>query len=95
MKQKQKAMESPTPSDLEVPSEDAGSQHLEEVEGEAEQPRRSQRREWRIPPSNSNDFRIELPEFEGKLNPDEFLDWLHTAERIFEYKDILEDKKLK
>ena len=36
MKQTQKAMESPTPSDLEDPSEDAGSQHLEEVEGEAE-----------------------------------------------------------
>jgi len=34
-------------------------------------------------------------EFEGKLDPEEFLDWLHTVERIFEYKDVPEDKKVK
>ena len=45
--------------------------------------------------SNSNDFRIELPEFEGKLDPDEFLDWLQTVERIFDYKEVSEDKKVK
>jgi len=32
-------------------------------------------------------------EFEGKLDPDEFVGWLHTVERIFEYKDVLKDKK--
>jgi len=36
-----------------------------------------------------------MPEFEGQLDPDHFLDWLQTVERIFDYKDILEDKKVK
>ena len=48
---------SSTPEDL--------SHHSEEVEGEPEPSRRTPRREWSIPPPNSNDFRIELPEFEG------------------------------
>ena len=33
---------------------------------------------------NSNDFRAEIPEFKGKLGPEEFLDWVHTIERVFE-----------
>jgi len=45
--------------------------------------------------ANSNDFRVEIPEFGGKLDPEDFLDWLHTVERVFEYKDIPEDKKVK
>jgi len=44
---------------------------------------------------NTNDFRVEVPEFEGKLGLEEFLDWLHTVERVFEYKDIPDDKKVK
>jgi len=31
-------------------------------------------------PQNSNDFKVEIPEFEGKRDPDEFLEWLHTVE---------------
>ena len=45
--------------------------------------------------ANSNDFRVEIPKYEGKLDPEEFLDWLHTVERVFEYKDVPEDKKVK
>ena len=45
--------------------------------------------------ARANDFKIEIPEFEGKLDPEDLLDWLHTVERIFEYKDIPEDKKVK
>jgi len=44
---------------------------------------------------NTIDFKVEIPEFEGKLDPEEFLDWLHTVERVFEYKDVEEDKKVK
>ena len=43
--------------------------------------------------ANSNDFKVEVPEFEGKLNLEEFLDWLHMVERVFEYKDISKGKK--
>jgi len=29
---------------------------------------------------NTNDFKVEIPEFEGKLDQEEFLDWLHMVE---------------
>ena len=45
--------------------------------------------------ANSNDFRVEILEFEGKLDPDELLEWMHTVERVFEYKDVPDDKKVK
>ena len=45
--------------------------------------------------ANCNDFRVEIPEFEGKVNPEEFLDWMHTVQHIFEYKEVPEDKKVK
>jgi len=45
--------------------------------------------------ANTNDFKVEVPEFEGKLDPEEFFDWLHTVERVFKYKDVPEDKKVK
>jgi len=38
---------------------------------------------------------VEVPEFEGKLDPNEFLKWLPTGEGVFDYKEILEDKKVK
>jgi len=47
------------------------------------------------PTFNSSDFKVEILKFEGKLDPDEFLEWLQTFERIFEYKDIPEDRKVK
>jgi len=45
--------------------------------------------------ANSNDFRVKIPEFEAKLDLDEFLEWMTIVERIFEYKEVLEDKKVK
>jgi len=41
------------------------------------------------------DFRVDISEFEGQLDPAYFLDWLQTVERVFEYKDIPNDKKVK
>ena len=38
---------------------------------------------------------LNVLECEGKLDPDEFLEWLHTVERIFEQKAVQEDKKVK
>jgi len=40
-------------------------------------------------------FKVEIPEFESQLNPDEFINWLNTVQRVFEYKDIPDDKKVK
>ena len=41
------------------------------------------------------DFKVEIPKFEGQLNPDEFIEWMNTVERVFEYKDVPDDKKVK
>ena len=40
-------------------------------------------------------MKIEIPEFEGKTHPDEFIDWLHTVERVFDVKDLTEEQKVK
>jgi len=45
--------------------------------------------------SNFNDFKVDISEFEGKLDPDDFLEWIQTFESIFDYKEIPEDKKVK
>ncbi|XP_022023527.1 uncharacterized protein LOC110923773 [Helianthus annuus] len=33
-------------------------------------------------------IKIEIPEFDGRLQPDEFIDWISTVERIFDLRDI-------
>lgn len=48
--------------------------------------------EFRQEPFN---IKVEIPEFEGRAQPDEFIDWLLTVERIFEYKDVPEHRKVK
>jgi len=45
--------------------------------------------------ANSNDVRVEIPELEGKLDLQEFLDWMHIVECVFEYKDVPKDNKVK
>jgi len=45
--------------------------------------------------ANTNDFKVKIREFKGKLDPKEFLNWMHTVERVFEYKDVPKDKKVK
>jgi len=38
---------------------------------------------------------VEIPEFKGRLDPDEFLEWLQAVERAFEFKKLPEAKKAK
>jgi len=40
-------------------------------------------------------FKVNILEFEGQLDRDHFFNWLQTIERIFDYKDIPEDEKVK
>ncbi|GKV50482.1 hypothetical protein SLEP1_g57184 [Rubroshorea leprosula] len=47
------------------------------------------------PKSTDLGIKIDIPDFEGCLQQDEFIDWLHTVERVFELKDILDDKHVK
>ncbi|KAG6478337.1 hypothetical protein ZIOFF_061776 [Zingiber officinale] len=39
--------------------------------------------------------RVDIPEFHGHLQLEGFLDWLSAVEKIFEYKDIPDGKKVK
>ncbi|GJY57039.1 hypothetical protein Tco_0456154 [Tanacetum coccineum] len=50
-----------------------------------------------LPPSVefSRAFATENSEFDGKLHPDDFLDWLQTVERIFDLRDIPDNVKVK
>ena len=59
-----------------------------------DEPLRMARREPRFQ-GNTNDFKVEILEFEGKLDPEEFLDWLQTIEHVFYYKDVPKHKKVK
>ena len=40
-------------------------------------------------------LRLDIPEFEGRMHANDFLDWLNTVERVFEYCDPPEHKKVK
>ena len=45
------------------------------------------RRGGRRPPMDEfRDIKVEPPEFNGNLNPDEFLEWVQALDRIFEAK---------
>ena len=43
----------------------------------------------------TTEFKVDIPEFEGKLDPDDFVEWWQTVERIFEYKEIPDEQKVK
>ena len=88
---KQKAFTSPSRSNHGGMSE-AESQHSK-FEDEAE-PRRMPKRECHRTP-NFNDSRVDILEFKGKVDLDEFLEWLHIVEHILVYKEVLEDKMVK
>lgn len=40
-------------------------------------------------------MKVDIIEFEGKLDPNEFLEELRNIERVFNCQQILEDKKVK
>ena len=91
MKKKQLVLESATASNPEELSE-AESQHSIYEEDEPRRLVRTKRPSLNI---NCNDVRVDIPQFECKLNLKEVLDCLSTVERVFDYKDVLEDKKVK
>nr|GEW87634.1 RNA-directed DNA polymerase [Tanacetum cinerariifolium] len=43
----------------------------------------------------SNDIKVDIHEYNGKLDPDEFVEWLRTVELVFDYKQTTEDNKVK
>ncbi|GKV26633.1 hypothetical protein SLEP1_g35898 [Rubroshorea leprosula] len=58
--------------------------------------RRPQRPQQNVAPKSTNlGIKIDIPDFEGRLQLDEFINWLHTIERVFKLKDILDNKRVK
>lgn len=39
-------------------------------------------------------IKIDLLEYSGGLQDEEFIDWLNIVERIFKYKDVPDDRKV-
>ncbi|PKI74302.1 hypothetical protein CRG98_005305 [Punica granatum] len=39
--------------------------------------------------------KVDIPDFEGQMHPEDFIDWLATVERVFDFKNIFEEKKVK
>ena len=63
-----------------------------------EEPVENREEEMQQGSSSSDDgisIRSTRPRREAHLNLGHFLDWLQTVERVFEYKDIPDDKKVK
>ena len=56
------------------------------------QPRGGVQRQVPSPPRGEpkweSNFKIELPEFYGSLNHEEFMDWLNQVERIFDFHEV-------
>ncbi|PKU79185.1 hypothetical protein MA16_Dca000529 [Dendrobium catenatum] len=46
-------------------------------------------------PSDDSGVKVELPKFDGRLDPDEFVNWLHTVDRIVDFKEIPPDRVVK
>ncbi|KAK9740732.1 hypothetical protein RND81_03G056500 [Saponaria officinalis] len=40
-------------------------------------------------------LKLDIPDFDGELDPEKFLDWIRQAERVFEYKEYDEHKQFK
>nr|GEV72438.1 hypothetical protein [Tanacetum cinerariifolium] len=49
---------------------------------------------YRDDPIRSMGLKIEIPEFTGKVHRNNFIDWLSTAERVFDVRDILNKLKV-
>ncbi|GKA47368.1 transposon ty3-I gag-pol polyprotein [Tanacetum coccineum] len=50
---------------------------------------------YRDDPIRSLGLKIEIPEFTGKVHPDDFIDWLSTVERVFDVRNIPDKLKVK
>jgi len=84
LKQKQKVNEEPLQSDPRR-QEQVFGHNVDSSSGD--EPLRMARSE-RWFEENPNDFKVETPELEGKLDPEEFLDWLQIVKHVFGHKDV-------
>jgi hypothetical protein len=41
-----------------------------------------------------SDFKLDIPEFNGVLQPEEFLDWIAVVEEVLDFKGVPEDRRV-
>ena len=46
-------------------------------------------------PKLDYNFKVEVLEFQGSPKPKDFVDWLNTVERVFDYYEVMDEKKVK
>jgi hypothetical protein len=66
---------------------DFDQQWAEQNQNQRYEPRYEQKWEFSV--------KIDVPEFSGGLDPNDFTDWLNHVERVFEYHEIPDHKKVK
>lgn len=47
------------------------------------------------PRDDGRGLRLDLPDFDGAIKPEKFLEWLQRMERVFDYKDYDDNKRFK
>ncbi|KAL4577181.1 hypothetical protein LXL04_013285 [Taraxacum kok-saghyz] len=67
----------------------------EEEENPFGKPQQNSHNMSRDDPLRSFGVMIDIPDFEGRAHPDDFIGWLSTVERIFDLRDIPEHLKVK
>ena len=58
-------------------------------------PPRGRPYEERNEPRLDYNFKVEILEFQSSLKPEDFVDWLNTIERMFDYYEVIDEKKVK
>ncbi|VFQ78800.1 unnamed protein product [Cuscuta campestris] len=48
----------------------------------------------KVKTNDGSDFKVDIPTFEGKNDLDEFLEWLEMVERVFDFKEVSDEKKV-
>ncbi|XP_056694837.1 uncharacterized protein [Spinacia oleracea] len=77
--------------------EDEEVNPFHQPDGESSSGETSNTRRTRHPQHREKDLgiKVDIPDFEGGVHPDDFIEWLHTVERVFDFKDIPDDRKVK
>ncbi|KAK9689361.1 hypothetical protein RND81_09G054900 [Saponaria officinalis] len=70
-----------------------GEDSASNTEDESEDERHKNNK--KIRDDDDRSLKLDIPEFNGELDAEKFLDWVRQTERIFEYKDYDEHKQFK
>ncbi|KAM1570644.1 hypothetical protein ACFX10_035620 [Malus domestica] len=82
-------------NDGQASDEDGNPFHLRVPDEESSEEGRNRHGDHLNDRFNDINMKVDIPEFEGKIRPEEFIDWLNTVERVFDYKEVLDHRKVK